>query len=243
MHRYTKDIITYDNFISKRECDSVIKFLDNQAESEKMEWMPISFYESYSSSLPKEDKELEKFDLPSNYFEILEDKMKKTVAEVHDLEVETIFKIGFHTQKWEPGAYARPHSDNTDEMGNFGAFERSRYASFLYLNDNFSGGILRFVKQGISIDPKSGLLASFSGSFENMHEVTLLTDGVRYTIGSFWDDRDESAYPEELRESWKEEMEKTREQQRVEKEEWQSLLKKGYKIDQQGRKYKIGEVS
>lgn len=76
-----------------------------------------------------------------------------------------------------------------------------------------------------------------------MHEVTLLTEGVRYTIGSFWDDRDESAYPEELRESWKEEMEKTREQQRVEKEEWQSLLKKGYKIDQQGRKYKIGEVS
>lgn len=243
MHRYTKDIITYDNFISEGECDSIIKFLDSQAESEKMEWMPISFYESYSSSLPKEDKELEKFDLPSNYFETLENKMKESVAEVHGLEVETIFKIGFHTQKWEPGAYARPHSDNTDENGKFGAFERSRYASFLYLNDNFSGGILKFVKQGISIDPKAGLLASFSGSFENMHEVTLLTEGVRYTIGSFWDDRDESAYPEELRKSWKEEMEKTREQQKIEKEEWQNLLKQGYKIDQQGRKYKIGEVS
>jgi len=243
MNRHTQDIISYDNFISKEECHSIIKFLNSQVNSEKMSWTPISFYESYSSSLPENDLELKNFGLDADYFKVLEDRMKNTVAEIQGLSPDTIFKIGFHTQKWEPGAYARPHSDNTDENGKFGAFERSRYASFLYLNDDFDGGVLRFVKQNIEMPPKTGLLASFSGSFENMHEVTLLKSGVRYTIGSFWDDRDESAYPEELKESWKEEMEKTREQQRVEKEEWQSLLKKGYKIDQQGRKYKIGEVS
>lgn len=243
MNRLTEDIITYDNFISEKECQSIINFLDTQVESEKMSWTPISFYESYSSSLPDNDSELENFGLASDYFVTLENRMRETVAQVHNLEVDSIFKIGFHTQKWEPGAYARPHSDNTDENGKFGAFERSRYASFLYLNDNFTGGSLRFVKKNITIKPQTGLLASFSGSFENMHEVTLLTKGVRYTIGSFWDDRDESAYSDELKESWKKEMEKTREQQKIEKEEWQNLLKQGYKIDPQGKKYKIGEIS
>lgn len=241
MNRHTKDIITYDNFISQDECQSIINFLNYQTDTKKMSWEPISFYESYSSSLPSSSEDLKKFNLPEDYFEKLEERMKNTVAEVHGLEIQAIFKIGFHTQKWEIGAYARPHSDNTDEHGNLGAFERSRYASFLYLNDNFDGGSLRFVKQNITIEPKTGLLASFSGGFENMHEVTLLTSGTRYTIGSFWDDRNESAYSDELKESWKKEMEQVREQQKKEKEEWQRLLKQGYKISKSGKKYKIGD--
>jgi len=147
-----------------------------------------------------------------------------------------------HTQKWEPGAYATPHSDNTDIDGNPSPFERSRYAAFLYLNDDFEGGVLRFVKQKLEIEPKVGMLAAFAGGFENIHEVTLITKGVRYTIGSFWDDREESDYPEELRKQWEEEMKKIREQQAVEKSEWQELIKDGYKIAQDGTKYKIEEV-
>lgn len=240
-NRISKDILTFENFLSKEECISIINFLDEQEKNQKMSWVPISFYESYSSTLPENDDNLLKFNLPSDFFAILENRMKNSVAEIHGIDKESVFKIGFHTQKWEPGAYARAHSDNTDEHGNFGAFERSRYASFLYLNDDFDGGILRFVGQDIEIKPETGLLASFSGGFENMHEVTLLTKGVRYTIGSFWDDRDESAYSEELKESWKKEMEKVREQQQAEKEVWQNLLKQGYKISQDGKRYKIEE--
>jgi hypothetical protein len=74
-----------------------------------------------------------------------------------------------------------------------------------------------------------------------MHEVTLITKGIRYTLGSFWDDREESDYPEEIRNTWKEEMQKIRDAQKIEKEEWQKLLKDGYKIDKNGNKYKIKE--
>ena len=74
-----------------------------------------------------------------------------------------------------------------------------------------------------------------------MHEVTLITKGVRYTIGSFWDDREESDYPQELRDQWKKEMQAIRDKQKIEKEEWQDLLKQGYKIDKMGVKYKIEE--
>ena len=83
------------------------------------------------------------------------------------------------------------------------------------------------------------MLAVFAGGFENMHEVTMITSGVRYTIGSFWDDREENEYPQDVRDAWAKEMKEIRDQQAKEKEEWQTLLKNGYKIDENGKKYKI----
>jgi hypothetical protein len=238
--RITEDIVLYENFIDAETCAKMIKALDAQADNGKISWMPISFYESYSSVLPQDkDQEILDAGLKPTIFSDIEKIMYEAIASVHDLDPKTISKIGYHTQKWEPGAYARLHSDNTDEKGNSGAFTRSRYAGFLYLNDNFDGGLLKFPGQNLEIQPKVGMLAVFDGGFNNMHEVTLITKGVRYTIGSFWDDREESDYPEDLRNQWKEEMQKTRDKQAIEKEKWQELLKEGYKLDKMGNKYKI----
>jgi hypothetical protein len=241
--RITKDIVVFENFIDEDTAIKIVKVLDKHAETGNISWMPISFYESYSSVLPQDnDQEVIDAGLIPTIFSDIENMMPEAIAAVHDLDPKTICKIGYHTQKWEPGAYARKHSDNTDEHGKSGAFTRSRYAGFLYLNDNFEGGLLRFPDQDIDIKPKIGMLAVFDGGFNNMHEVTLVTKGIRYTIGSFWDDREESAYPEDLREQWKEEMQKVRDYQKIEKEEWQSLLKQGYKLDKDGKKYKIEEA-
>jgi hypothetical protein len=241
--RVNKDLVIYENFITEEESKKIIDALEKQASLEKLSWTPISFYESYSSILPQDnDPELEEVGLSPTIFSDIKNGIIKAVASVHDIPEEKVVQIGYHTQKWEPGAYARIHSDNTDEHGNFGAFERSRYAAFLYLNDDFEGGLLRFPDRDVEIAPKTGLLAAFNGSYENMHEVTLITKGVRYTLGSFWDDREEDAYPEELRAAWKEEMQKVRDAQKIEKEEWQNLLKEGYKIDKNGNKYRVEDL-
>lgn len=236
--RITKDIVIYENFIDKDLCEKIVTALDKHAESGSIEWMPISFYESYSSVLPKDnDQEVINLGLPPTIFSDIENAMPEAIASIHDLDPKIISKIGYHTQKWEPGAYARIHSDNTDEKGNSGAFTRSRYAGFLYLNDDFEGGLLRFPDQNIEIKPQVGMLAVFDGGFNNMHEVSLIESGVRYTIGSFWDDREESDYPQELRDAWAEEMRETRAKQEIERAEWQNLLKDGYKIDEDGNTY------
>jgi len=241
--RITKDIVLYENFIEEKTCQKMINALDTKANNGKMSWTPISFYESYSSSLPQDnDQEVIDAGLSPTIFSDIEKIMYKAIASVHDLDPKTISKIGYHTQKWEPGAYARVHSDNTDAEGNSGAFTRSKYAGFLYLNDNFEGGLLRFPDQNIEIKPQVGMLAVFDGGFNNMHEVSLIKSGVRYTIGSFWDDREESDYPQELRDVWAAEMKETRAKQEIERTEWQELLKQGWKLDIQGNKYKIEEV-
>jgi hypothetical protein len=241
--RLNKDIVIYKNFLTNDQSEKLIKVLDKQAENEKITWSPISFYESYSSILPKDgDQEILDFDLQSDIFSKIKEGIIKGIASIHGLNEETIVEIGYHTQKWEPGAYARIHSDNTDEHGNTGPFERSRYAAFLYLNDNFEGGLLQFPTHELSIKPEVGMLAVFDGGFNNMHEVTMITKGVRYTLGSFWDDREESSYSQETRDMWVEEMKKIRDAQKVEKEEWQNLIKEGYKIDMDGNKYKVEDV-
>jgi hypothetical protein len=205
--------------------------------------MTFSFYESYSSVLPLDnDQEVVDLGLSPTIFSDIEKTISNAVATVHDLDPSTVVKIGYHTQKWEPGAYARKHSDNTDEQGNSGPFARSRYAAFLYLNRDFEGGVLNFPDQDLSIVPQTGLLAVFDGGFNNMHEVSLITKGVRYTIGSFWDDREDSAYDQVTKDAWAEEMQKIRDAQKIEKEEWQELLKQGWKIDIHGNKYKPDEV-
>ena len=237
----SKDIFVYENFLTPDECAAAIKVLDKQAQNEKVKWMPISFYESYSSVLPQDgDPELEEFGLPANFFSKVKDGIITTVADVAGIDKSKVVQIGYHTQKWEPGAYARAHSDNTEMDGSESPFERSRYASFLYLNDDFEGGELRFINQDISIKPKAGMLATFSGTFHNIHEVTMVKNKVRYTIGSFWDDREESEYPQEKRDLWSEQMKKIRAQQEEERSKWQELLKEGYKLDLENKKYKIG---
>lgn len=241
--RLTDDIVIYENFLSLEESAKVVNVLNKQAELNKISWTPISFYESYSSVLPQDnDPELEEFGLSSTFFSDLKHKIIDAVASVHNLDTKVISQIGYHTQKWEPGAFARVHSDNTDEHGNTGPFARSRYAAFLYLNDDFNGGTLRFPAQDLDIKPKTGMLAAFDGGFKNMHEVTIITKGVRYTLGSFWDDREESDYPDEIRAIWAEEMKKIRDHQDTIKGEWQDLLKEGYKIGLDGQKYKIEEL-
>jgi hypothetical protein len=238
--RITKDIVVYENFLDRETSAKMIQALDAQAANGALSWMPISFYESYSSVLPQDnDQEVVDAGLSPTIFSDIEKAMPEAIASVHDLDPKTICKIGYHTQKWEPGAYARVHSDNTDAEGNSGAFTRSRYAGFLYLNDNFEGGLLKFPGQNIEIKPQVGMLAVFDGGFNNMHEVSLIESGVRYTIGSFWDDREEDAYPQELRDAWAAEMKETRAKQEIERAEWQNLLKEGYKLDKDGNKYKI----
>lgn len=241
--RYTEDIISYEDFLTAEECAAIIKVIELQEAKKTFEWTPISFYESYSSNLPKDnDPELEECGLSPTFFSDLEKRISNAVSVVNDKDPNQMSKIGYHTQKWEPGAYARPHSDNSDNEGNPSPFERSRYAAFVYLNEDFEGGILGFPKQELMIQPKTGMLAAFAGGHKNLHEVTLITKGVRYTLGSFWDDREESDYPEELRNQWKEEMAKIREGQEVQRSEWQELLKEGYKIGLDGKKYKIEEL-
>jgi len=240
--RHKPDIVTYENFLTPEECQAIIKVLAIKMDKDQLRWMPISFYESYSSGTPElDDPDTVACGLPGDFFQVLRQRVIDATAEMAGKDPKQMSQISWHSQRWAPGAFANMHSDNTSNDGVSGAFTRSRYATFLYLNDDFEDGILNF-KHGLTIVPKTGTLVTFAGGFDNMHEVTTVKKSIRYTLGSFWDDREESDYPQEVRDAWAEELAKVRAMQADEAVEWEDYRSKGLRITPQGVPYPASEV-
>ena len=240
----SEDIFQYNNFITDFEAKSCIDLLNLKVQKNEMKWHDISFYESYSSGYPQpNDPDMIASGLPGDFFIVLEQRFKEVTAIAQGLDPKNMHKIGFHTQKWAPGAYAHYHSDNSSNDGTESAFTRSRYATFLYLNDDYDGGLINFKanygEKVLSIKPKTGMLLTFHGGFKNLHEVTVVKKSNRYTIGSFWDDRAEEDYPQDIRDKWAKELAETRRLQEEQYKEWgairenkQRLLPNGKIIDE-----------
>lgn len=240
--KYQDDIYAFENLLSAEECKSVVDLINAQSEYGLHEWVPISFYESFTIGYPPVNHELfNKFNLPGDFFPQLQKKIEELTASVAGSESGKMSNIGLHVQRWDVGSYAHYHSDNSDNDGNLGAFERSRYAAFLYLNEDFEGGTLEFKDPNLIITPKAGTLMAFHGGHKNIHRVNMVTGGHRYTIGSFWDDKEYEDYPEAKRKMWEDQLRKDRESQQVLIKDWSKAKEEGFKILPNGEKYKFVE--
>lgn len=225
---------TLENFLNEEECKKIIKYLEFHVKTGRDKWNQISFYDSYAlgfwgSQFPEDhpeywkDRNLKLFGLDEDYFLKLKQRIKATSEEALGLELK---EVSYHAQKWLEGAFASFHSDNSDEYGNYTSFERSKFAVFIYLNENFEGGYLNFEKYDIQIKPKTGLIAIFAGGHNNEHEVTTVKGNTRYTIGSFWDDAS-IEYTEERKKEWEEELAKVRAAQEQTYHYWAEDKKRG----------------
>jgi hypothetical protein len=66
-----------------------------------------------------------------------------------------------------------------------------KYATIIYLNDNYSGGELFFSNKNIEIKPKPGSLVVFPGTNEFNHGVRHVKAGpIRYVLVGFIKVRD-----------------------------------------------------
>jgi hypothetical protein len=211
------------NFMSDEECKSIVKYLEWQVQVGYIQWNQISFYGSLAMGYWPSDNNLTAFGLYPTYFSDLKERIKNACSEALGIEMS---EISFHAQKWITGAFADYHSDNSDEEGNPTAFERSKFASFAYLNDDFEGGLLKFKDSDITIKPEVGLLAIFAGGHENMHRVTTVESGERYTVGSFWDNA-ANEYTDEQRARWESELAAIRAEQAELYVKWDEDAKSG----------------
>lgn len=214
--KYKDDVLTVSDFINKDEANKIIQYLEFLVSENILKWNQISFYESYAMGFWESDPNLTMFGLPADYFNKLKQKIKDVSEKILGIELS---EVSYHAQKWTTGAFASFHSDNSDDQGNPTAFERSKFAVFLYLNDDFEGGYLNFKNFDIHIEPKTGLLAVFNGGHGYEHEVTTVKSGTRYTIGSFWD-RADATYTQEQRDAWAAELKTVRAQQEITYKEW-----------------------
>jgi hypothetical protein len=216
---FKEDIIFYNNFLTQDECERLISFMDDDAQP----WSMSAFFESYGMSIMPEDPILEKYGFERDYLGKLAERLQKTVEAAFERPLKP---VSSHAQKWNVGAFAPFHSDNTDMEGNPSAWEKSKLVCLLYLNDNYEGGDLAFRDHDLSIKPLAGQLITFPGGFNNVHQVIPVTGATRHTIGAFWDYA-ESEYSEERMKEWEEEIEGVRAQQKEMQTEWKEQLDNG----------------
>jgi hypothetical protein len=209
---FKDDIIYYDNFIPLEDQQKIIDYFNDPAHP----WSMSAFYESYGMSILPDDPNLEKYGLPRDYLGKLANRLQEYVEDAHERPVKSVSN---HAQKWEKGAFAPFHSDNTDMEGNWSAWEKSKLVCLLYINEDYEGGELDFRDHDLTIKPKAGQLITFPGGILNVHQVKKVESGTRHTIGAFWDYA-ESEYSEERLAEWEAEIEKVREEQKIQQEEW-----------------------
>jgi len=210
MHKivHKHDIVEYQDFLTKEECQELINYFNIA----KDDWMDTCFYASYvmDTNSPKKYSNNKKFN--DEYFDNLKFKLRTIAQNIVGKELKS---LSMSAHKWTKGAYALDHSDNSELDGTLNAWQDNKFVTILYLNDNYSGGNLTFDAHDISISPKTGTVVAFDPSFHNLHGVTKITDGVRYTILFSYDHAD-ATYERDLHE-WRKEYMPIQEKQR---EEW-----------------------
>jgi len=219
----TNKIVEIPNFISPDVVPKMINFFENC----NVEWGDIAFYGSSGKGILTDVDTMRSFGLSDNFFGDLKDKYQEAVEKVFNKKVKANTS---HAQKWDVGGFAAPHSDNSDHDGNPNAFEINKYVGILYLNDNYDGGELYFcdkdnsMKPYLSFKPNAYSYYVFPGGVENIHGVSEITKGTRYTMVSFWDYAD-IEYSQETLDRWKAEEEEVRKEQAKQKEEWKKGIK------------------
>lgn len=219
----TNKIVEIPNFVSPDIVPKMINFFENC----NVDWGDIAFYGSSGKGILTDANIMKSFGLSDNFFGDLKNKYQEAVEKVFDRKVRANTA---HAQKWDVGGFASPHSDNSDNDGNPNAFEINKYVGILYLNDDYEGGELYFcdknnnMKKYLSFKPNAYSYYVFPGGIENIHGVSEITKGTRYTMVSFWDYAD-IEYDQETLDRWKAEEEEVRKQQAKQKEDWAKGIK------------------
>ena len=206
------DIFCVENFLSPEESAALIKYFD----SVEAPWGNVAFFGALGAGMNDTDERLIPLGLPADFISTVRKNMLACAEQLFERPLRANTS---HVQKWIVGGYANPHSDNTNMDGSPSAFEINKYVSLIYLNDDYEGGNIYFPDHGIELKPAAGTLVTFPGGMENIHGVSEVTGGVRYTIMAFWDYA-EAEYSEQRKAEWAEEIARVREEQAKQRAEW-----------------------
>jgi hypothetical protein len=193
----SKNVLLVNNFILEEEIEQLFKIINNTSEE--------NWNVEYTENLARFC--MQKFGrddvdnlVAEGKFEITqgwEDKnltiyqydlskiIYKRIVDILYLENCGLQLSGFSTlQRMQEGVELKCHTDQHTDPS-------IRYATILYLNDDYEGGELFFENIGLKIKPDRGSLLVFPGTEEFAHGVKSVKSGpIRYVIVGFIKEKD-----------------------------------------------------
>lgn len=199
---HKEDVVEVKNFLTKEECKALIDYYESDAES----WQMTCFYNArVMDPLAPWRSSQHTLEIDEEYMRNLRRKFHELAEDIFDRELKN---LTLSSHKWLPGAFAGFHSDNTELDGTPNAWQENKLVTILYLNDDYEGGHLIFRDHPIDIAPEAGTVVVFDVGFDNVHGVTEIESGSRWTMLASFDYAD-SVYPEEYWELKQKELEET----------------------------------
>lgn len=209
---YKDNIVEYLNFLSEKECNDLVEYYVSGEDG----WQKTCFYNSAVMDPIHPFRKNPESLINDNFFRDLKGRLHKKAEEVAGLKLKN---LSMSAHKWEVGAYAADHSDNTDLDGTPNAWQDNKFVTIIYLNDSYEGGHLTFANHNLDIAPQKGSLIAFDPGFDNLHGVSEITSGTRYTMLLSWD-HDNRVYSQEEIDFMQNQKNLEKEIQDRQKEEW-----------------------
>jgi len=193
----TNEILWIKNFFTKNDLDFVLKVISDAAQSDwEIEYMGNlknfcmqKFGTDDVDSLVAEGK----FEITQNWVDknlnIQHHKEHKVFYErlskmVNSSDPSLILSGVATIQRMQPGVELKSHTDQHTDPS-------IRYATIIYINDDYIDGELFFPKLDISLRPKPGDLLFFPGNEKHEHGVKHVGEGpIRYVIVGFIKEKD-----------------------------------------------------
>jgi len=85
------------------------------------------------------------------------------------------YKEAFNFVKYLPGKYFKIHGDH-------GPYYTCTVSAVIYLNDDYDGGDIEFVRQGLIVKPGAGDIIIFPSNYVYEHASLEVRSGVKYSV-------------------------------------------------------------
>lgn len=212
---HKNDVFEVENFFTKEESKALVDYF----EAGKDSWQHTCFYNArvMDPIAPWQTGKSEVID--EDYMKSLRFKLQQLAEKLFSRDLKN---LSLSAHKWLEGAFADYHSDNTELDGTPNAWRENKLVTIIYLNDDYSGGELVFRDHQIKIAPKTGTVVVFDVGIDNVHGVTEVSAGNRWTMLASFDYAD-STYPPEYWEQKRLELEETAKIHQEQRQEWEVL--------------------
>jgi hypothetical protein len=164
----SNNIKIFNNYITKEECDNIIKLIKLTKTSNNRPLQPDSSGNPTLSLL---------------YYDSL------TYSEKHIPKIQSLIEKEYNVKlKPRNSRFAQwVHKNSTTvPIDDLGHKDSNHMAGWVYLNDDYEGGDLFFVNQNISFKPKAGDLILFPGNIHYLYNVAP-ANGSRYIMPIWFD--------------------------------------------------------
>ncbi len=212
---HRQDVFEVEDFLTTSEAQDLIDYYESDPES----WQQTCFYNArvMDPIAPWQSDKSESID--ETYMKSLRFKLQQLAESLFNRELKN---LSLSAHKWLEGAFADYHSDNTELDGTPNAWRENKLVTIIYLNDDYSGGDFVFRDHPIKISPKAGTVVVFDVGIDNVHGVTEVISGTRWTMLASFDYAD-STYPEDYWEQKRLELEETARIHQEQRQEWDAI--------------------